>query len=195
MASVKPSSSSAVTSGLQARLGAGHRHGADHGAEHQPGRRLVLARALRPGQPAAAHQPAIDRNRIRPIDGDGGFRLRVRCERIGQRRHAGIERAPRLRQRLVRLQHHGEFGKIEAPDIDQRAGALLGRDRLSHARRRRPTSRRRTSVNGGGSVSSVASGVLPACSSGIAPRCYFLFRIPIIIASRGPEAQSRGRGD
>ena len=60
----------------------------------------------------------------------GGFRLRVRGERIGQRRHAGVNGAPRQPQRLVRLQHHGEFGEIEAPDIDQRAGALLGRDRL-----------------------------------------------------------------
>ena len=36
---------------VQARLVAAHRHGADHGAEHQPGRRFVLARRLaaRPG--------------------------------------------------------------------------------------------------------------------------------------------------
>jgi hypothetical protein len=36
--------------------------------------------------------------------------------------------APRATQWLVRLQHDGEFRQIEAPDIDQRTGALLGRD-------------------------------------------------------------------
>ena len=51
-----------------------------------------------------------------------------REQRIDQRRHAGVERAPRGAQRLVRFQHHGELGEIEAADIDQRAGALLGRD-------------------------------------------------------------------
>ena len=129
MASVKPSSSSAVTSGFKpgsapvietVRIMAPNT--SQGGVSSSP-------RSLRPGQPAAAHQAVIDRNRIRPVDGDGGFRLRVGGERIGQRRHAGIEGAPRLPQRLVRFQHHGEFGEIEAPDIDQRAGALLGRDR------------------------------------------------------------------
>ena len=56
--SAKPSSSSAVICGLAPGSAAGHRGGADHGAEHQPGRHLVLAHALRPGQPSAAHQPA-----------------------------------------------------------------------------------------------------------------------------------------
>ena len=50
-------------------------------------------------------------------------------QRIGKRRHAGIEHTPRFQQRLLRLQHHGEFGEIEAPDIDQRAGALLSSNR------------------------------------------------------------------
>ena len=37
-------------------------------------------------------------------------------------------------ERLVGLQHDGEFREIEAPDMDQRAGALLGRDlgRMRH---------------------------------------------------------------
>ena len=33
-------------------------------------------------------------------------------------------------QRLFRLQHDGEFGEVEAADIDQRAGARLGRMRV-----------------------------------------------------------------
>ena len=115
----------------------------------------------------------IDRNRIRPVDGDGGFRLRVGSQRIGQRHHAGIERAPRLRQRLLRLQHHGEFGEIEAPDIDQRAGALLGRDRFC-MREGVAQFAQAHGVNGGGSASSGVVRGRAGVSSGIDPRCYFL---------------------
>ena len=62
----------------------------------------------------------------------------------------GIERAPRAAQRLLRFQHDGEFGEIEAADIDQRAGALLPPQSLSHARRRRRLRASVTAVNGGG---------------------------------------------
>ena len=61
----------------------------------------------------------------------------------------GVERAPRGAQRLVRLQHHGEFGKIEAADIDQRAGAELGgiglgmRKGVAHLAQRHQAKRRR----------------------------------------------------
>jgi hypothetical protein len=54
----------------------------------------------------------------------------MRRQRIGQRGHAGIERAPRGAQRLIRLQHHGEFGEIESADENQRAGAELRGVRL-----------------------------------------------------------------
>ncbi len=83
---------------------------------------------LRPGEPPAADQPAIDADRIRPVDLDRLFRRRMGEQRVDQRHHAGVKRAPRGAQRLVRLQHDGELGEIEAPDIDQRSGALLGRD-------------------------------------------------------------------
>ena len=62
---------------MQARLALAHRHGADHGAEHQPVRRLVLARALRPGEPPAADQPAVDADRVRPVERDRLFRRRM----------------------------------------------------------------------------------------------------------------------
>ena len=39
----------------------------------------------------------------------------------------GIEGAPRGAQRLLRLEHHGELGEIEAADEDEPAGAELGR--------------------------------------------------------------------
>ena len=67
--------------------------------------------------------------RVRPVDHDRTFRRRVGEQCVDQRHHAEIERAPRRAQRLVRFQHHGEFGEIKATDIDQRTGALPGRDR------------------------------------------------------------------
>ena len=53
----------------------------------------------------------------------------MRNQRIGQGRHAGIERPARRPQWLIRFQHHGELGEIETADIDQRSGTPLGRDR------------------------------------------------------------------
>ena len=57
----------------------------------------------------------------------------MHSERVGQCGRAGIDDAPRLPERLVGLQHNGEFGEVETPDIDQRAGAVgrcdLGRIR------------------------------------------------------------------
>jgi hypothetical protein len=53
----------------------------------------------------------------------------MRGKRVGKRRHTGIECPARLQQWLVRLKHHGKFGKIEASDIDQRAGAFFRSDR------------------------------------------------------------------
>ena len=47
-------------------------------------------------------------------------------ERVGERGQSGIKRAPRGTQRLFGLQHDGEFGEIEAADMDQRAGAGIG---------------------------------------------------------------------
>ena len=108
----------------QSGLALEHRHRADLRAEHQPFRRLVLVGVVRPGEAAAADKPGIDANGVRPIDMHRLFRRRVDRERIGERRHAGIEGAPRLPQRLVRFQHHREFDEIETPDKDERAGAV-----------------------------------------------------------------------
>ena len=127
--SSKPSSSSAADERPQARLLLAHRHGADHGAEYQPRRRLVLVGVLRPGEARPAHEPAIDPHRVGPIEGDRLLRRRVHGERVGERGQAGIESAPRRPQRLLRFQHHRELHEIEAADIDQRSGPLLGRHR------------------------------------------------------------------
>ena len=113
---------------IEARLGIAHRDRADHRAKHHPGRRLVLTRALRPGDASAADQATVDADRIRPLDLDHPFRRRIAQQRIGQRGHAQMERAPRGAQRLVRLKHDGELGEIEAAHIGQRSGTLLGRD-------------------------------------------------------------------
>ena len=42
--------------------------GSDHGAKYQPARRLILFRGRRPAEPPATNKPAIDPDRIRPID-------------------------------------------------------------------------------------------------------------------------------
>src|SRR4029450_2876322 len=54
----------------QSRLQTGHRHRADHPAEHQPWRWMILRSAARPCQSAAANQTLIDQKRIRPIYND-----------------------------------------------------------------------------------------------------------------------------
>jgi hypothetical protein len=58
----------------------------------------------------------------------------MRNQRIGEGRHAGIECPSRRPQWLVRFQHHGELGEIEAADIDQRAGTPIGGDRYCMAK-------------------------------------------------------------
>ena len=100
------------------------------GAEHQPIRRLGFRCIGRPGQPAAADQAAIDMDGVGPAEGDRPLRRGVHQQRVAQRHHAGVEGAARARQRLLRLEHDGEFRQIEAPDVHQRARALLGRNGL-----------------------------------------------------------------
>ena len=124
----KPSSSSAAASGGSARLAAAHGNGADHRAEHQPRRRRVLLGAF--GQPIRPPPTSPPSTRIASGQSKaiGRLRRRMHDERIGERGRAGIDDAARLPERLVGLQHDGELGEIEAPDLDQRAGALLGGD-------------------------------------------------------------------
>ena len=103
-----------------------HGDGADHRTEDQPRRWRVLIAACRPGKTRAANQSAIDANRIRPIEIDRLFRWRVHRKCVGECGQSGIKRAPRRAQRLFGLQHDGEFGEIEAADMDQRAGTGIG---------------------------------------------------------------------
>ena len=86
----------------QPRLPLGHLDGADHRAEHQPGRGTILA-TLRPRQPSAADEPPVDPDGVRPIDRDGFLRRRVHRERVQQRRHTGVECPARAGKRLLRL--------------------------------------------------------------------------------------------
>jgi hypothetical protein len=73
-------------------------------------------------------EAAVDLDRVGPVEDDRPFWRRMHCQRVGERGRAGIDRAPRLPERLVGLQHHRELGQVEAADMDERAGALLGRD-------------------------------------------------------------------
>jgi hypothetical protein len=54
----------------------------------------------------------------------GGNRV---CRRI----HPGEKRPARRQQRLVRLQHHGEFDQIVAAHPDQRSRAGIGSNRAA----------------------------------------------------------------
>jgi hypothetical protein len=104
----------------------GHRDGPDDGAEYEPRGRLVLFRRRRPSHPPAADQPAVNPDRVWPVDRDDLVWRRIGAKSIRERDHAGIERAPRCAQGLVRLEHHGKFCKIEPSDINQRTGAAFG---------------------------------------------------------------------
>ena len=98
----------------------------------------VLCGTFRPRHARAADQPAVDKDRVRPVEGDHLLGRRMHEQRVGERRHPGIESAPREPQRLVRLHDQGELDQIEAADPYQRAGARLGcdpgrvRERIAH---------------------------------------------------------------
>ena len=127
---------------------------------------------LRPGEPAAADQSPIHVERVGPFDIDGGFRRRGGRERVGERRHAGVEDAARLPQRLLRFQHQREFGEIEAADIDQRAGAVLGRERNGMRKCVAQFAQPHRACRA--AATSIPAQCLSASASGIDPRPYFL---------------------
>jgi hypothetical protein len=114
---------------IQSWLQSGHRHRADHAAEHQPFRRLILFEIAWPGQASTTYQALIDQKRVRPIDRDGRFRSRMSRERLGECCHAGIKCTPRAEQRFIRFENERKFGEIEAPDVDKRPRALFTCDR------------------------------------------------------------------
>ena len=120
---------------------------------------------------------------------------RVRDQRVGQRRHAGVERAPRGAQRLVGLQHDRELGQVEAADEYQRAGAELGGIRLGmregvadlaqghQAKPRRQIERRSQTA---------CSGVFPAaCGPGLALSDWDHYNLARVAATRGVAAASK----
>jgi len=104
----------------------GHCDCPDHGAKHQPGGRLILARRRWPPHPPPADQPAVDLDGAGPADRNRLVGRRIGAKSVGERDHAGVEGAPRGAQELAWLEHHGEFGEIEPPDAHQRAGPALG---------------------------------------------------------------------
>src|SRR5258708_29706188 len=126
-----------------------HCHEADHDAEHKPGRWFVLEGLWRPGEARPADKPTIDAYGIGPIKAD---HLVGRCncrQCVAERAHSRVYGAPRGPQGFVGLQHHGKLRKVEAPDMNQRPGALFCRngDRVSEGiadltQRHRPEWRR-----------------------------------------------------
>jgi hypothetical protein len=89
-------------------------HGPDHACKHEPFRHIVL-RPGRPAEPSAAHQHAIDPDRVGPVEADRPLRRRMVGERIGERVHAGVESAAGRGQRFLGLQNHGELSHIGTP--------------------------------------------------------------------------------
>ena len=180
----------------QTRLALGHRHGADHAAEHEPVRRLVL-RSVRPGELRAADEAVIDGDRIRPDAGDRLLRRRARDQRVGQRRHAGVERAPRGAQRLVGLQHDREFGQDRngrrKPACPRRARR---RSPWRARRRRRPraASPGETPAAGRAPSQTACSGVFrTACGPGLALSDWDHYNLARVAASGGwPAALKAG---
>jgi hypothetical protein len=61
---------------------------------------------------------AIDPGCIGPCEADRLLGRRVRGESVAERASPNVYRTPRDPQRFLRLQHHGEFRKIEAADMN-----------------------------------------------------------------------------
>src|SRR5262252_2653783 len=114
--------------GPQPRLVFAHRHEADHGAEHKPGRRFILISRRWPGETHTADKPAVYPDGIGPIEADRLLGRRACGKRVAERANPRIYRAPRGPQRFLGLQHHGKFREVEAPDVNQRPGSILRRD-------------------------------------------------------------------
>ena len=152
------------------------------GAEHQPIRRLVFARAVRPGQPAAADQAAIDADRVGPAERDRPLRRGVRQQRIGQRHHAGVERRRALRSGSSGSSTTANSARSKRPtctSVPAPASAAIA----CACAKASPTSRSVTRRKGGGRSSAGAAVVrLRLCISRSAfPRAWrFVFRTIII---------------
>ena len=150
----------------QAGITLAHRHDAHRGAKHQPIRRLGFCCMRRPGHSAATDQATVDVDGVGPAEGDGTLRGGVHQQCIAQRHHAGVERPASARQRLLRLEHDGEFRKIEAPDVHERPAPSSAAIALACAKAS-PTSRSVTRWKGGGrSNAGAAVGRGRVCISG-----------------------------
>ena len=105
-----------------------HVGGAQDDAEHQPVRNLVFRAIPGPAEPRAAQQSLVEQDGVGPDELYLALRRAMRGNGVGKRVHAGKERPPRRGQRLVGLEHDGEFDQIVAAHPDQRGGARLARD-------------------------------------------------------------------
>ena len=111
---------------MQPGLLLAHGDSADHGTENEPWRRRILvapAGQARRAPPTSPPSMRIASGQSKLIGFSGGA---CTASASASAVNAGIKRAPRGAQRLFGLQHDGEFGEIEAADMDQRAGAGIG---------------------------------------------------------------------
>src|SRR5713226_6061523 len=76
-------------------LDMGHIRGAQHEAEHQPCRNLVLGAIRRPAEPRAAKQAAVEQNRIRPVETHFPLGRAMGGNRVCRRIHPGEKRPAR----------------------------------------------------------------------------------------------------
>ena len=98
---------------------------------NQPIGNGVLGATLRPAEPQPADEPAIEQHGVGPAKLHLPLGRAMRRERVADRVHGGEMRAARRNERLVGLQHYGEFEKIVAPHPDERPCPRLGRDGAS----------------------------------------------------------------
>lgn len=112
--------------GSQAGLARLHHHGANHDAENEPIRDLVLA-SVRPCQPDAADKRVIDAYRARPIEGYGALRRSMGRQGVAESIGPGIDDTPCKTQRLLRFHDQRKFREPEPSGPDQGPRAALGR--------------------------------------------------------------------
>ena len=113
---------------MGAGIGPGPRLSEQHPRKDEPVRHRILRAPLRPREAPAAETAAIETDRRRKHERDGLLGRREGGERIGDRRHAGEDRAAGQDEGLVGLEDHREVqdGGLVGPD--EGAGALLGGD-------------------------------------------------------------------
>ena len=107
------------------------------------------AQSVGPAEPGAAQQPAVEPDRVGPVETDLPLGRAVGGDRVGHGIHAGEERPARRYQGFVGFEHHGEFDQIVAPHPNQRSRARIRRDFAAMGERVAKLAQRDQSIAGG----------------------------------------------